>query len=178
MKKIWSRVCDNWESGTDETVYITFQLDNRICLTKYLDTGIIGDNTNDWKQGSNQTWGHQRWTNWLSEEREHNFLGNCADQLRPHDQLKFQVALPFAPMSFEDSFCDGDDLQICFLEVTFGNTDQAGSSIWEWDGKEKGVWKSGCSIFGKYLPSANISPQQDFQNLSPAAGDQQRVVFD
>merc|ERR1712179_75845 len=80
MKKISSTVCDNFESGTDEEVYINFKLDNNFCSTKILDTGKIGDwEINDWARGKTQEWGHETWKSYwgLGETQNHNFLGEC-----------------------------------------------------------------------------------------------------
>ena len=150
MKKISSTVCDNFESGTDEEVYINFKLDKNFCSTKILDTGKIGDwEINDWARGKTQEWGHETWKNyWTGETQNHNFLGECAKKgFRPNDELKFQVVVPHIEeceiLNYVD---DRDDVEICFLRVKFGETghNQTGN-IWEWDGRKKGskkgVWK-------------------------------------
>ena len=123
------------------------------CSTEILDTGIIGYYKNDWSRDSTWTWGHKR-----NDDRngiqDHNFLGACAKEFRPYDLLEFQVVLhngryygdEVTPHGGPYPLCD--DLEICYLRVTFGNTpwNRTESSIWKWgnrwdDGNEEGEWK-------------------------------------
>ena len=115
-----------------------------MCTTEILDTGIIGYWQNDWSRSSWQVWGHER-----NGIKDHNFLGACAKEFRLYDQLEFQVVLHNGRHYGNETimkFCD--DLEICYLRVTFGNTpwNRTESSIWKWgnrwdDRNEEGEWK-------------------------------------
>ena len=117
------------------------------CSTEILDTGIIGYKKNDWSRDSTWTWGHKR-----NDDRngiqDHNFLGACAKKFRPYDLLKFQVVLPSGKNEGAFITRKFDNLEICYLRVTFGNTpwNQTESSIWKWGNRwenrnEEGEWK-------------------------------------
>ena len=135
MKRIDTRVCNNFESGTNAKVYIKFQFNRKYCRTADLDTAHVGDVwTNDWGRGDTQVWGHQK-----LDSGEHNFLGGCRD-FQAKDQLKAaQVVIPIG----SDAVSEWDDVEICNLKVTFGKKDQPGYSVWEWrgNGKQNGEWK-------------------------------------
>ena len=121
------------------------------CSTEILDTGIIGYYKDDWKRDAQpETWGHEHWNDRFNGIQDHNFLGACAKDFRPYDQLEFQVMLP----SGKESARLFDDLEICYLRVTFGNTrrNRTGSSVWKWGNRYnvspfnthrpmKGEWK-------------------------------------
>ena len=119
------------------------------CSTEILDTGIIGYYKDDWKRDENETWGHEHWNDRFNGIQDHNFLGACAKEFRPYDLLEFQVVLHDGRHYGEEvrkKFCD--DLEICYLRVTFGNThwNRTESSIWKWgnrwgDRNEEGEWK-------------------------------------
>ena len=150
MQSVVSTVCNNWESGTDDTVWIRFKTtksmdglnydpwlpmgSNFHCITERLEKESESNWAN-WRRGSTQTWGYER-----REDFEHNYLGSCARDFRPTDHLEFRVVMR------DHDFLD--DLEICGLRVTFGSKDQKGSSIWEWkrtDGPPgEGAWKKGC----------------------------------
>ena len=135
MNKVVNTVCDNWESGTNDRVRLKFKSYKYTpslaipytCETNILDTGIIGYRVNDWATGSTQTWGHKSWNDWILGFQEHNFLGSCAKDFRPYDQLMFQVVNH-----------NVDQVEICKLVVTFGANNSNEREVWEWS-QEKGV---------------------------------------
>ena len=115
-----------------------------------MDSGITGHWKNDWSRDSTQTWGYEQFEHWNGLgwiAQEHNFLGSCAKDFRPHDQLVFKAVVPSDNETAFDFF---DNLEICNLIVTFGNNypAQRGSSRWEWSGKrgvggrQDGAWTS------------------------------------
>jgi len=159
MQSVVSTVCDNWESGTDDTVWIRFKStksmdglkesfnynpwlsmgSNSHCITERLEKENE-NNWANWRRDSTQTWGYER-----REDFEHNYLGSCAKDLRPTDHLEFRVVMP------DKDFLD--DLEICHLKVTFGSKGLKGSSTWEWkrtDGPPgEGAWtKSWLKKYG------------------------------
>ena len=111
-----------FKSGGEDETYCT-------CRTEILHTGIIGYYNNDWSRGLTEAWGHQRWDDSYNGIQDHNFLGSCAKEFRPYDQLEFQVVLP----SENEHTLIFDDLEICYLTVTFGDPywNQTESSMWK-----------------------------------------------
>ena len=132
------------------------------CDTELLDSGIIGHwHKNNWNRDSTQTWGFEQYYEWYPLEnkdgytvwthdgaQEHNFLGSCAKDFRPHNQLIFKAVVPSRNGTHRETYFES--LEICNLIVTFGNNypDQRGSSRWEWSGKrgvggrQDGAWTS------------------------------------
>ena len=146
MNAVISTVCDNIESGTDENVFLKFKSykfnpsrknETYTCDTTILDTEIFGSRVNDWSRGSTKTWGHKRRVDWADGIQDHNFLGSCAKDFRPHDQLMFQAVIPSGP-SETGHYSPYDTLEICKLVVTFGANypNQRKSSMWEWSEEE------------------------------------------
>ena len=130
MHTVKSTVCDNFESGTDDEVFMIFRStklkpgekkETRTCITESLDTGIIGHWTNDWSMDSVQTWGHQHW-----DDQDHNFLGSCAKDFRLYDNLEVKVIIPEGrqiPLGAFSACAELpiDDVEICSLVVIFGS---------------------------------------------------------
>jgi len=128
MQSLESRVCNNWNSGSDDDLKIKFKStkSKSSCRTEILDrdTGFWESN---WGRGYSETWGH-------------NFLGSCAKEFRPSDDLEFRVEITTSKPTVLIK-----NLEICHLRVTFGTKDQKiRSSIWEWsrtDGPPgEGAW--------------------------------------
>ena len=111
---------------------------------------MFGFRLNDWSRGSTQTWGHKHPVDlefgiWKGK-KDHNFLGSCAKDFLPYDQLMFQAVIASGP-SATGHYSPYDTLEICNLVVTFGaNYPNQGKSRWEWseeDGAstEGSVWQ-------------------------------------
>ena len=152
MQSVESRVCNNWESGTKEDVKIRFKStkSSSTCRTEVLDRAIgymltlphLSSLLTNWGRNTSETWGYERYEEEGIRDDDHNYLGSCAKEFRPSDDLEFRVEMPASEHLI-------DDVQICHLRVTFGSKDQKGSSTWEWSGdwaygKGEGAWKKGC----------------------------------
>ena len=141
MNTVVTTVCNNFESGTNHLVFLKFKTYKftpslkipYTCETNNLDTGKVGISVNDWARGSTQTWGHKSWNGWILGFQEHNFLGSCAKDFRPYDQLMFQVVTPLGFVVFYH-----EQVEICKLVVTFGANNSNEREVWEWS-QEKGV---------------------------------------
>ena len=153
MQSVESRVCNNWESGTKEDVKIRFKStkSSSTCRTEVLDRAIgymltlphLSSLLTNWGRNTSETWGYERYEEEGIRDDDHNYLGSCAKEFRPSDDLEFRVEI------ITDAPIDTiDDVEICHLRVRFGRKDQKGSSIWEWsrtDGPPgEGAWKKGC----------------------------------
>ena len=186
MNTVVSTVCDNFESGTDENVFLKFKSykfsssgknETYTCHTTILDTEIFGSRLNDWSRGSTQTWGYKRRANGI---QDHNFLGSCAKDFLPYDQLMFQAVIPSGP-SETGHYSPYDTLEICNLVVTFGANypSQRKSSRWEWSEEEGAltegsVWKgaqTGWLLLKRVwkLNCVNQNIQNTEQNLCVSA---------
>ena len=131
MHRVVSTVCDNFESGTNDEVFMVFRStkhkpgekkETHTCSTEILDTGIIGHWVNDWSMDSVQTWGHEHW-----DDQDHNFLGSCAKEFQLYDHLEVKVIIPEGrkiPVPSQIPSCvelPVDDIEICSLVVIFGS---------------------------------------------------------
>ena len=154
METVISKVCNNKWSGTDQHVRLLFKSIKKMpgkedevhhCRTDILDTGIIGFSVNDWATGLRQIWGHKH----VPGKGNHNFLGECAKDFKPHDELMFKIEIvrPGAII---------DDVEICRLIVAFGDRQTIISGVlgqaalWFWGDKNKkqGAWTIGPSDKG------------------------------
>ena len=130
-----------------------------------LDSGVLGYWKDDWSRDSTQTWGYEQFCDYRYGTQDHNFLGSCAKDFRPHNKLMFKAVVPSGnESSLELLF---DHLEICNLSVTFGNNypNQTGSSRWEWsenwgdDGRQDGAWTKSR---GTFIPEGGEEAETDW----------------